>query len=319
MLAFWIIVFIVSLFVLVKGADWLIASAEKLGLALGLSPFIVGVLIVGVGTSLPELVSSFAAALKGVTDVVVANAVGSNIANILLVVGLSAIIGKRLVVTKDLVDIDIPLLAISTVLFLGVVWDKQITLGESVLMLLTYVVYVLYTVFHKEEHEHEYDLNLPKVKRISKLSQITIRDIGLLVIGILGLVFGAKYLIEALIQISANLDIAAELIAITAVALGTSLPELLVSAKAAFRKKSGIALGNILGSNVFNSLVVTGVPSLFYTLPLDAKTFTVGLPAMALATLVFLFSGISKRVHIWEGAFYLSLYILFLAKLFDWF
>src|SRR3989344_1847947 len=114
MLIFWIIIFIVSLGALVKGADWLIKSSEKIGLALGLSPFIVGVTIVGVGTSFPELISSFVATMKGVTDVVAANAVGSNIANILLIVGISAIVGRRLVVTKSLIDLDLPLLAIST-------------------------------------------------------------------------------------------------------------------------------------------------------------------------------------------------------------
>ena len=135
MIIFWIIVFIVSLGVLVKGADWLITSAEKIGLALGLSPFIVGVTIVGVGTSFPELISSFVAVFKDVPDIVAANAIGSSIANILLIVGISAVIGKRLIVTKSLIDLDLPLLAISAVLLLGIVWDKQITFGESLLML----------------------------------------------------------------------------------------------------------------------------------------------------------------------------------------
>src|SRR3990167_6943234 len=153
MVIFWIIVFIVSLGVLVKGADWLIASAEKIGLAFGLSPFIVGVTIVGVGTSFPELISSFVAVFKDVPDVVAANAIGSNIANILLIVGVSAVIGRLLIVTKSLIDLDLPLLAISTVLLLGVVLDKQITFGESLLMLATFGVYLLYTVLHKDTED----------------------------------------------------------------------------------------------------------------------------------------------------------------------
>ena len=111
----------VSLFILVKSADWLIASSEKIGLAVGLSPFIVGVTIVALGTSFPEVVASLAGVFQGVSQIVVANAIGSNIANILLVVGISAIVGKKLVVTKSLIDLDLPLLAIGTVLFLGVV------------------------------------------------------------------------------------------------------------------------------------------------------------------------------------------------------
>ena len=331
MIIFWIIVFIVSLGVLVKGADWLITSAGKIGLSLGLSPFIVGVTIVGVGTSFPELISSFVAVFKGVPDVVAANAIGSSIANILLIVGISAVIGKRLIVTKSLIDLDLPLLAISTVLLLGVVWDKQITFGESLLMLVTYGIYLLYTVLHKDtEDTGEIAEFLPsrqeRRKHIAAHNKeeftrptLVAKDFILLIVGILGLVFGAKYLIDALVNLSAMLNIATGVIAITAVAVGTSLPELLVSAKAALQKKSEIALGNIFGSNVFNVLVVIGLPGLFRVLPVDSQTFTIGVPTMSLATLLFVISGISRRIHMWEGAFYLSVYVLFIAKLFNWF
>jgi cation:H+ antiporter len=331
MLIFWIIVFIVSLAVLVKGADWLIESAEKIGLAIGLSPFIVGVTIVGIGTSFPELISSFAAAFKGVPDVVAANAIGSNIANILLIVGVSAVIGRRLVVTKSLIDLDLPLLAIGTVLLLGIVWDKQITFGESLLMLVAYSVYLLYTILHKDtEYSEEISEILPSRQERRKhiashknvqfvRPKLALKDFIMLIVGIVGLVFGAKYLIDALVNLSRILNIATGVIAITAVAVGTSLPELLVSAKAAFQKKSEIALGNIFGSNVFNALVVIGLPGLFRILPIDNQTFAIGVPTMALATLLFVISGISRRIHMWEGAFYLSVYILFVAKLFNWF
>jgi len=331
MIIFWIIVFIISLAVLIKGADWLITSAEKIGLAFGLSPFIVGVTIVGVGTSFPELISSFVAVFKGVPDVVAANAIGSNIANILLIIGVSAVIGKRLIVTKSLIDLDLPLLAISTVLLLGVVWDKQITFGESLLMLVTYGIYLLYTVLHKDtEDTGEIAEFLPSRQERRKhiaahkkeeftRPKLVAKDFILLVVGILGLVFGAKYLIDALVNLSAMLNIATGVIAITAVAVGTSLPELLVSAKAALQKKSEIALGNIFGSNVFNALVVIGLPGLFRVLPVDNQIFIIGVPTMALATLLFVISGISRRIHMWEGAFYLLLYVLFIAKLFNWF
>ncbi len=331
MLIFWIVVFIVSLFVMVKGADWLIASAEKIGLALGLSPFIVGVTIVGVGTSFPELISSFVAVFQGVPEVVVANAVGSNIANILLIVGVAAIIGKRLIVTKSLIDLDLPLLAIGTVLLLGIVWDKQVTFGEALLMIITYCIYLLYTILHEDtedteelaevlpsRQERRKNINVQKSEGFVR-PKLVAKDFVLLSVGILGLVFGAKYLIESLVNLSTILNIATGVIAITAVAIGTSLPELLVSAKAALQKKSEVALGNIFGSNVFNALVVIGLPGLFKTLTVDDQTFTIGVPVMALATILFVISGISRRIHIWEGAFYLSVYVLFIAKLFNWF
>lgn len=327
----WIIVFVISLTILVKGADWLLESAEKIGLSMGLSPFVVGVIIVGVGTSFPELISSLAAVIKGVGEVVVANAVGSNIANILLIVGISAILGRRLVVTKSLIDLDLPLLSISTVLLLGIVWDKEVSFVEALLLLTTYIIYLLYTLLYIDDGESkELTEMLPSRKERREQSikdasggaareKVGGRDMLFLVLGAVGLVVGAKYLIDAVVALSAILNIGAGVIAITAVALGTSLPELLVSAKAAMKKKSEIALGNIFGSNVFNMLVVVGLPGLFGRLPLEEQTFAIGVPAMALATLLFVISGISRRIHLWEGAFYISLYVLFIGKLFNLF
>lgn len=325
----WIIVFIISLAVLVKSAGWLLSGAERIGLVIGLSPFIVGVTIVGLGTSLPELISSFIAVFEGVPEIVVANAVGSNIANILLVVGLSTVIGRRLVVTKNLIDLDLPLLAIGTTLMIGVAWDREVTFLESVILLITYGVYFAYTILHRDDVKTEEDTELAvfikknsayisKVsKKIAEIPRIALRDFGLLAAGAIGLFLGAKYLVESVINLSDMLNIGAGVIAITAIAIGTSLPELIVSVRAAVQRKSEIALGNIFGSNLFNMLVVIGLPGLFTTLPLDEKTFSIGLPVMAAATLLFVVSGISRRIHMWEGAFYLILYVFFIGKLFN--
>jgi len=262
--------------------------------------------------------------MEGVTEVVVANAVGSNIANILLVVGVAALIGKRLTVTKSLIDLDLPLLAIGTVILIGVVFDGQVTLGEAILLVATYGIYLLYTIIHTEDEEDEVGStkkSRAKAKADKKAARpkLTAKDFILLVVGIVGLVLGAKYLIEALVNISTMLDIATGVIAITAVAIGTSLPELLVSVKAARQGKSEIALGNIFGSNIFNAFMVVGIPGLFTTLLIENTTLMIGVPIMALATLLFVISGISRRIHMWEGAFYLALYVLFIAKLFAWF
>jgi cation:H+ antiporter len=325
MLGLWIGIFIVSLVVLVKGADWLISGAEKIGLSLGMSPFIVGVTIVGAGTSLPELISSLAAAMRGVTEVVAANVIGSNIANILLIVGISAIISRQLTVKKSLIDLDLPLLATSTVLLLGVSWDATITFGESLLLLVGYAAYLHYTFTHTEtdvlDDDRQPIASLKKAETSNKAikPKLSWKDFGFLILGLLCLILGAKYLIDALINLSEILNIATGAIAITAVAVGTSLPELLVSAKAAMNKKPDVALGNIFGSNVFNSLVVIGIPGLFKTLNIDSQTFAIGLPALIIATLLFVITGISRRVHIWEGMFFVLIYVLFLAKLFVWF
>lgn len=319
---FWIVVFIVSLYALVKGSDWFLASSEKVGLALGLSPFVVGILIVGVGTSFPELVSSFAALYKGVSEIIPANAVGSNIANILLIVGISAIAAKKLVVTKNLIDLDLPLLAIVTVLILGVLWDGVVILPEAILLVIAYGIYIAYTIYYKDDSQtRDYkevgDIIPSREERrhAKDKNHLKARDVILLGVGLIALVLGARFLIDSVIALSSLFSIAPGVIAITAVAFGTSLPELLVSMKAALKKKSEVALGGIFGSNVFNVLVVIGLPGLFSDLSVDSQTLTFGLPALAAATLLFVISGISKRIHVWEGLMYVILYLLFITKL----
>ncbi len=315
-MVWFILLFIIMLAVVVISAEFFLNAAERVGLSLGLSPFIVGVTIVGIGTSLPELATSLIAVLDNVKDVPVASAVGSNVANILLILGISAIMAKRLQATKSLINLDLPLLACATTLFYIVAKDGVVSVPESVFLILTYVIYLIYTVTHREEGEADLD---HKTKREMKHARKRIQplDIVFLVGGILGLVLGSKGLVYSLEKLAGILSIAPGLISITALAFGTSLPELVVAVKAALQRKSEIVMGNIFGSNIFNILMVVGIPGLFGTLSVDPGTLTIGLPMLAAATLLFVISGISKRIHIWEGAFYLILYTVFIGKLFD--
>lgn len=328
----WILIFIVSIALLVKSSDWLLESSERIGLAFGLSPFVVGILIVGLGTSFPEIIASIASVIKGVTTLVVANAVGSNITNILLIIGVSAIVGKRLTVTKNLIDLDLPLLAVTTGIVGVIIYDGQVILLESLLLLVSFGVYFAYTVLYKDDEDADYEdvgdilpsreerrKHLTGRKRgfIANYKNIAPKDFLLFTVGVIGLVIGAKYLIDSVIALSEIFNIIPGVITISAVALGTSLPELLVSVRAALHKRSEVALGNIFGSNVFNALVVIGIPGLFSTLEVDTETITIGLPFLVLATLLFVISGISKRIHIWEGLMYVLLYVLFIFTLFN--
>lgn len=331
----WIIIFAAALGALVKGADWLLTSAERIGLALGLSPFVIGVVIVGIGTSFPELASSFAAIWKDANEIVVANAVGSNVANILLIVGFGAVIARRMAVDKDLIDLDLPLLAGSTVLFLGVAYDGTITLTESALLLIAFVIQMIYTLLYQDEWtaDHPLESEITEPGFLARLKifihgngqkapdrpKVQMKDVMMLILGLAGVVVGAKYLIDSVIEISTALAIATGAIALIAVAVGTSLPELLVSVKAARKGNAEVALGNIFGSNVFNLLVVVGLPGMFQTLTLDTPTLTIGIPAMLLATFLFVVSGISRKIHIWEGALFLLGYVVFIGKIFDLF
>ncbi len=335
MLIVWLIIFVISLALLVKSADWFIESSEKIGLALKISPFIIGVTIVAIGTSFPELISSIVATIKGISEVPIDTAVGSNIANILLIVGLSATIAKTLIVKRSLIDLDAPLLAASHALFLFIIWDRKIVLGEAVLLILAFIIYSLYTVFQKREEIFTPELVeilpgglevrvLPSrierrrqkiEKEKPKEYKLSFKLFFLLILGLVGLIVGANYTIDSMVKISEILKIPTSLITITALAVGTSLPELIVSVKAAAQKKYEIALGNIFGSNVFNILVVTGIPALIKPLLVNDLTFGIGTFFLVASTLLFVISGISRRIHIWEGTMYLLIYVLFIVKL----
>lgn len=333
---FWLIIFIVSLALMVKSADWLLEKAEKIGLALGISSFIVGVTIVAIGTSFPELISGLMAVWQKAEEIVVANAVGSNVANILLVVGLSAVVGKKLTLTKNLIDLDLPLLAITTALSVFIFLDQKVNSIEALILVGAYIVYFFYTMQDRQEESSEIKKvkDLPdiipsvegdkkqqtdKTTSVKSRPKITGVDLFLLLAGIIGLFLGSKYLIKSVVELSLLFNISPGLIAITAVAVGTSLPELLVSLKAAISGKPEISIGNILGSNVFNLLLVVGIPALITPLTIDPQTFTLGVPAMIVATLLFIVSGISKKIYIWEGLMYLILYVIFIGKLFTLF
>jgi len=316
---FWIFVFIASLFILVKGSDYLIENSEKIGLSFGLSPFIIGVLIVGIGTSLPELTTALVAVTQGVTEIVVANAVGSNIANILLILGLAAVITRRLSVQKNLIYLDLPLLTAATVIFLWLGWQEQtlsdgrighfITLPESIFLILVYLIYLGYSLFYKDD----YVSHLKEALQTRPV--VTVLNYFFLVLGLVGVIVGAKFLVEATVQLSIIFDIGVGVISLFAVALGTSLPELFVSLRAIKQDKPELAVGNIFGSNVFNVLMLVGLPGLFGTLAIGESTLAIGFPALIIATLMLVISGISNKVHLWDGAMFVMIYILFVAKL----
>lgn len=319
------IIFIISLAALLKGADFLLEGAERVGKYLGMPEFVIGALIIGVGTSLPELASSAFAVADGVTDIVAANVIGSNIANILLVAGLSAVIGRVIHTTKNLVKLEIPLLVISTSMFLFVAFDGVISFVESLVMLGGFIIYVTYllnadkyqTYYDKEEYQEEKDAL--KEMEISedvdeKVTKIGKKELILLLSGIVLLAGGANYLVDSVVAISDKLSIATSVISVLAIAIGTSLPEILVSVKAVLKGKTDLAFGNVFGSNVFNILMLTGILGLFSDLEVSPEMISIGLPFLAITTLIFYVSATAKRIYIWEGLMFLLFYALFVLK-----
>jgi len=317
---FWIFVFIASFFILIHGSNHLIKNAERIGLSFGLSPFVIGVLIVGIGTSLPELITSITAMVEGVTELVVANAVGSNIANIFLILGLTAVITRHMSVRKNLIFLDLPLLAATTVMFVVVAGVKEtladgqvgyfVTLPESIFLILVYFIYFGYSLLYKDEYASSTE------DALQVRPTVTMLNYFFLCTGLVGIIIGAKFLVEATLQLSILLNIGIGVISLFAIAVGTSLPELFVSIRATQMNKPELALGNIIGSNVFNILMLTGLSGLFGTLVIDTPTMFIGVPTLIVATLMLIISGISNKVHLWDGAMFLMMYALFIAKLF---
>lgn len=302
---FWIAVFLTSLFLLLKSSDYFTDAAEKIGISLGIPAFIVGVTIVSVGTSLPELASSFVSVFKGASEFVVGNVVGSNVANILLVVGIAAIFARKLKVSWDLINVDLPLLMASAIVLVFICLDGQITMIEAILALLGYGIYLAYTTsFHKKDKDN-------------KREKFKFTYILILILSSVGIYFGAEYTIQSVIRLSEMFSFGdTSVLALSAVALGTSLPELMVSVQAARKGNHEMALGNVLGSNIFNSFVVTGLPALFGTLVVPGNIITIGLGFMGAATLFYIVSVMDKEITMYEGAMFFLIYVLFIGKLF---
>jgi len=314
----WIIVFVVSLFVLIKASGFFTDSAEKIGLFFGLPTFIVGVTIVAIGTSLPELISSIFAVLRDSSEIVVGNVIGSNIANIFFILAITAIIGKKLKISYELIHVDLPIMVGSAFLFALMIWDGVFTLPEALLLISGIVIYFLYTLSSDKEQKNV-EIKKEMKEKLRGRKKLSAKTIAILFVSIIFIYIGAKYTIESVIELSEIFNIGKEIIALSAVALGTSLPELTVSIIAARKGKPEIAIGNILGSNIFNTFAVMGIPALFGILIIPQSILTFGLPIMLIATLLFFFITQEKEITKWEGYLLLLFYIFFIGKLFNLF
>ncbi len=311
----WIIVFVVSLSVLIKASDYFTRSAENIGLYFGIPAFIVGVTIVAIGTSLPELISSIFAVLSNSSEIVVGNVVGSNIANIFFVLGITAIVGKRLKITYELIHVDLPLLIGSAFLFAVIIWDGVSTLPETLLLILGIFIYFFYTASSEKNHKNvEIKKEMKEELRIRK--KLDAKTIVIIFVSACFICIGARYTIESVIKLSEIFNLGKDIIAASAVALGTSLPELTVCIIAVRKGKPEIAVGNVLGSNMFNTFAVMGIPALFGTLIIPQSILTFGLPMMLIATLLFFFITQDKEITKWEGWLLIMFYIFFIGKLF---
>ncbi|MBN2404667.1 MAG: calcium/sodium antiporter [Coriobacteriia bacterium] len=314
----WLAVLAGALLVLVRSADWFTDGAEAIGIAFGLPAYVVGVTIVAVGTSLPELVSSVIAVLRGNPEIVLGNVIGSNVTNIFLVLGVAAILGGRLWATWEIIHVDLPLLVGSAFLLAIIAWDGSVTVPEALICLAGTVIYVSYAVSMSLSREHKHtDIEQSVEEELGvQRGRFDRRTWLKIAVGVVGVYFGAEYTVRAVVELSVLFNVGTDIIALSAVALGTSLPELVVSVVAARKGNLEVAIGNVLGSSVFNSFAVVGVAGLFGTLVVAPSVLTLGLPVMVVATLLYFFMVQDKEITSWEGWLLVVFYLLFLLKLF---
>lgn len=305
----WVVYLAAALFALVRGADMFVVGAKQMGASLGMSRFAIGVLIVGFGTSLPELASSVAAALDGATEIVVANVVGSNITNILLIAGILAAVGGRIIIKRDLIKTELPIFFISSAHFLAVLYDGEVDRIEALLLLGTFGAYLWYLFFEAED-EKEADL-----KTEGRRPRLRANSIAFIVGGLAAVLVGAHFTVDMVVNIASSLQVPLGLVSIAAIALGTSLPELFVSIQAIRTGETELAIGNIFGSNAFNILVVTGVSALITNLYADAVVMDLGIQILLAASAIFFVNGLAKQIMRWEGIMMLLFFTFFMFKL----
>lgn len=309
--------FVVGIAALVKASDVFTEAAESLGVALGFPPFIIGVTIISIGTSLPELISCLFALSENVSEVVIGNVVGSNIANIFLVVGTAAIVSKKGIdITYDLVTVDLPLFVGSAFLLTLEVWDGDFTTGEALLLILAYGMYLLYIVNNSQDAEDE-DADTPGEDDEQKNTTFLLKQIALIALSAAFIYFGANFTIDAVIGLSKLFKVGEEIIAVSAIALGTSLPELIVTLNAARKGKAELAVGNVLGSNIFNTFMVMGVPGLIGHLDIPRTIVTESVPTMIAGTILLFFVAQDKKLTIWEGWLFYIMYFWFIGETFN--
>jgi cation:H+ antiporter len=301
-IAIYILIFVVSLAVLLLSSDKFIDAAERIGLSFGVSPFIIGITIVAFGTSLPELATSIASVLNGTSEIVIGNVVGSNITNILLVLGLTAMIGKEFKLDFNIMDIDMPLLIISAFLTYYLAWDLNFSMFDACISLAALAIFLANSVQGQQKDKED----RPKLNKIDYLWLIG---------GAIGVFAGANYVIYAIINISQIMAISPDLIALTLVALGTSLPEIVVSISAARKGKHAIAVGNVLGSNIFNSYAVMGIPRLFGPLAISESVLSFSIPFMIVMTILFAIITFSNRISRYEGMMLVLFYVYYIVQL----
>lgn len=305
---------IIGVLLLTSGGEALIRGSLAAAKRVGVSPLLSGLLIVGFGTSAPELVVSIDAAVNERPDIAIGNVVGSNIGNILLILGMCALIAplavKPLVLRRDGITV-----VAATILFLVLVGGSALARSDAAILLLALAAYLIWA--YRTERSGSVpsaELHKAEAQEVTSLPTTTLRIAAAIVLGLALLVVGSQVLLKGAVDIAESLGVSEAVIGLTLVAVGTSLPELSVSVIAAFRRHADVAIGNILGSNIFNVLGILGVSALLQPLPVHERILQFDQWVMlgsALILLLFLYTG--RRLSRLEGGLLLLGYVVYVG------
>ena len=306
---------------LVLGAELLVRGASRLAASVGVSQLVIGLTVVAYGTSTPELAVSLQAALAGNADIAVANVVGSNIFNVLFILGACAAM-KPLLVHRQLVRLEVPIMIAASVLLMALSWDGKLGRWDGALLFLGITVYTVWVIRRSRKEEAVAVAAGTPGSAASEKPQKTARRIavpvGCVLAGLVFLVLGARWLVNSAIQLAAAMGVSDVVIGLTIVAAGTSLPEVFTSLVATLRGERDIAIGNVVGSNIYNILMIIGVSSMVTPDGLRVAPSLLNFDmevmlAVAVACLPVFFTGYS--IARWEGWLFLGGYAAYTAYL----
>jgi cation:H+ antiporter len=311
------ILFVIGFVLLIKGADFLVEGSSSIARRLKISDLVIGLTVVAFGTSSPELFVNTFASAQGNAAIAVGNVVGSNIANLFLILGISAVIFP-LAVEKSVVLKGIPLSFLAALLLCVLANDKLIdkdmssalTRIDSFVFIFFFIVFLYYSFGAVKTIEGVRELAKEKKQGMIKSSLYVI-------VGLVGLVLGGKWIVDGAVNFASSFGVSQTLVGLTVVAVGTSLPELATSAVAAYRRNVEIAVGNVVGSNIFNIFFVLGVSSAIKPLPFQMKQ-NIDIGVMIVANLILfisMFSGKRRLVDRWEGILFILLYFVYITFL----
>ncbi len=309
--------FLIGLALIIYSANWLVDGASSLAKRFNISDLVIGLTIVAFGTSTPELATNLFSALSGSTNLAIGNILGSNIANILLILGVTAIIAD-VKVTDNTTWKEIPLSLLAAVV-IGFMANDQwldntasgnfISRTDGMILLCFLAIFFVYT--HEIAKDHD--------KSAEKFAVTPLwRGLLLTIVGIGGLFLGGKLLVDGAIGISRLVGLSERVIGLTIVAVGTSTPELAASAVAAYKGKAGLAVGNVVGSNILNIFLVLGVTAIIEPLPFELPAMNLDLGLVVLASLLLVVATViisPRRISKREGFFFTTLYVIYLAYL----